>query len=283
MRTVTLILSGLLLLALCACDATPPLADRPSTALEVTTHHDLSYSESYLLDVVAPNAPGPWPVIVLFHGGDGFKESVFLLGKEVAARGAVVFIPTYPVIRHDEDAPSLLAGLERAACALRYARVHAVDYGGSDSRLLAAGHSLGGNIAAILGLAGDSFSCPCVVSSETSALPDAVISLDGAYDMAYLLSADLQVTELLNSAERASGDAFDYVAVAGRQRDVAFLLYTGEETQLHNYGVRFEAALREEGYDVTLTRIPEFPHSFFSSGYIPEVVDIVADGVWALP
>lgn len=108
------------------------------------------------LDVYAPTAPGPWPVVVMFHGGPGVLTKDFLGGwaEDVAAEGYVVFVPAWGVgslAAQKVPRSEWLAAIGRqASCSVAYARSHAAEYGGDPSTLVLFGHSAGANTASVL-------------------------------------------------------------------------------------------------------------------------------------
>lgn len=141
--------------------ATLPPPAPTATPAAVTAATDLRYESSGPLgkpadlDVYAPTAPGPWPVVVMFHGDPamGSKGYVGPWALTVAAEGFVVFVPTWgktsyeadqKLARHDQ----LIAYDGQVACAVEFARAHAAEYGGDPSTLLLFGHSAGANVAA---------------------------------------------------------------------------------------------------------------------------------------
>ena len=112
------------------------------------------------LDVYAPSARGPWPVVVMFHGNPAVIDKGYLArwATHVAADGFVVFVPTWGKVsseatadmaKHDE----LIACGRQAACAVAFARAHAAEYGGDPSTMILFGHSAGANTAAYLAFA----------------------------------------------------------------------------------------------------------------------------------
>ncbi len=108
------------------------------------------------LDVYAPTAPGPWPVVVMFHGGAGILTKDYLAGwaQDVAAEGYVVFVPAWglgsPAAQKVPRSEWLAANGRQAACSVAYARSHAAEYGGDPSTLVLFGHSAGANTASVL-------------------------------------------------------------------------------------------------------------------------------------
>ena len=114
----------------------------------------LSYGEGprRMLDVYAPRAAaaqGGRPVVIFFYGGgwsSGTRSFYGFVGRALAARGFVTIIPDYrlvPEVRY----PGFV---EDGAAAVRWAQVHAGDYGGDPQRIVLVGHSAGAYIAAML-------------------------------------------------------------------------------------------------------------------------------------
>jgi predicted esterase len=109
-----------------------------------------------LLDVYAPEAGGPWPVVVWAPGGEQTKVNGWSFGEALASRGAVVLLVD-TVHAMSPDQPTLGAGsrsfVEEASCAVRTARALAPAYGGDPERVVWSGHSLGGVVGFELALA----------------------------------------------------------------------------------------------------------------------------------
>ena len=73
-------------------------------------------------------------------------------------------------------------GYNDAACAVRFARAKAAEYGGDAAHIVLIRHCAGGAAGATLMLAGDDFHGDYLVQ-EGSALPDAFVGLDEAYEL----------------------------------------------------------------------------------------------------
>ncbi len=98
-------------------------------------------------DVLVPRGEGPFPVLVYVHGGgfiSGTSRSYRRLASRLCERGLVVVVVAYrlaPEARWPAQVHDVLA-------AVRWAGVHAQEYGGDATRLVMAGDSAGANIAA---------------------------------------------------------------------------------------------------------------------------------------
>jgi dienelactone hydrolase len=103
------------------------------------------------IQVFAPDAEGPFPVVVAFHGIDGSGEDMAELGTRLAREGLVVFAPTYRTDTTSEQGVKN-AQLD-AECGYRFARSLAADYGGDlDLPMTFVGWSLGATLALEAGL-----------------------------------------------------------------------------------------------------------------------------------
>lgn len=122
----------------------PPFEVRSDVATHPSTRDMLVFS---------PDGAGPWPVAFAFHGIGGNGVDMAEFGRALAARGHVVFVPTY---RSDLSSSEGLADLIRdGECAYRLGRSIAGDYGGDlDQPVTWAGWSLGATLA-LAGLSED--------------------------------------------------------------------------------------------------------------------------------
>jgi arylformamidase len=101
------------------------------------------------LDLFPPDpGAGAAPVLVFIHGGfwKALDAATFsFVGGAFAPRGALVAVIDYPLI----PAVRLDGIVDHVGQALRWLSRHAGDYGGDPARLHVAGHSAGGQLAAI--------------------------------------------------------------------------------------------------------------------------------------
>ncbi|MDH3755107.1 MAG: alpha/beta hydrolase [Acidimicrobiia bacterium] len=266
-----------LLLLLFGCsgdDETTGLARRPGEVLPVLVEVDVPYSSSFDLDVYHPDATGPWPVAVVFHGGEVLKSSVRSYASAVAERGVVVFVPEYSSTP-EQVSDVLHLGGEDAVCAMRFARAHASDFDGHGDRIVVAGASYGANVAALMVVAADEFEGGCVAGSEVSPAADGLVGLDGMYDFTELprelgFHEDYTVEEM----ERAS--AITYVEPAELEDDTPIELFTGREAVTQHQAALFSDSLTAAGYEVVLVPQPELAHGAYG-GVAPGTVEALTD------
>ena len=105
--------------------------------------------ENHLLDIYLPNnIEGPFPVLIMIHGGNSDKNDLVVWGQTFARKGyAAISInhrqwPDYSYPSHVEDAFCALAWI------IKSAEVYAFD----PEQIVVMGHSAGGTLAASLGV-----------------------------------------------------------------------------------------------------------------------------------
>jgi arylformamidase len=156
---------------------------------------DLRYGDGALenLDVFHTASPGA-PVLVFVHGGywRALDKSDFSFVAPVFNQaGALVVVPNYalcPVVTVEHICLQLVR-------ALQWVWAHAAEHGGDPSRIVVAGHSAGGHLAAML--------LSCRWKQVSDALPPQLVSgalsISGLFDLEPLrhtpfLQGDLQLT-----------------------------------------------------------------------------------------
>jgi acetyl esterase/lipase len=140
----------------------------PPDALPVQTERNVPYDtiggEKLYLDIARPKQGGPYPCVVLFHGGgwvgghrrdlsvgdrtaDGKVTPSFI--EQVASHGYVAVSAGYRLApKHPFPAQ-----IQDARAAVRFLRANAKGYGIDGDKVAACGFSAGGHLALLLGLA----------------------------------------------------------------------------------------------------------------------------------
>lgn len=220
-------------------------------AITVRTIEKVSYTvaDDNLLDVYAPEQPGPWPVVIVAHSGYGSRTGYRDLADAIAAEGAVVFNISYSDISY----VPVFYGIEDIACAVRFARANAADHGGDPTRITLVGASQGAVSGMVVGLNGDAYAGDCV-ASEGSALVDAVVAYEGGYDWAEYLFSELR------EEDPTMWEAIDPYAHIGGNPGLVVRLIHGEGGESATEVPRivseeFHQALEDAGYDVDLTTV----------------------------
>jgi hypothetical protein len=136
------------------------------------------------IDVRVPDRPGPWPVVVAFHGrSSAFKDasSNTLIADRAADDGLLVFTPTW--IAGDPfplDVDDVVDLRHAASCAVAFAQDWAVELGGDPTDTVVYGFSAGAG-PALAALVAPTGSVPdCETASAPLPVVGAVLG-DGEY------------------------------------------------------------------------------------------------------
>jgi len=278
-QVVVIAVTLLLLVAGCSPSAaalppTPiPLTPTPDT---VKLTQDVAYTSERKLDVYTPKKPGAWPVVIVLPGGGDPKESLVDLSRGIAEQGAVVFTPDYRSNAPLPPKEDIAGGNKDAACAIRFARAKASEYGGNPSRVIVVGYSAGGTFGATMALAGDDFEGDCQVSG-VSAYPDAFVGLDGAYDI--IKEIPEYYYQLASPEEWKVMSPFTYVNRQPIRKDVKFYIMVGYTPVLIEYAQKFHEALKAAGYTTTLTQLPGVGHTQIPDPKREEVMRTIVEAM----
>ena len=216
------------------------------------------------LDVLFPRAAGPWPVVVAVPGGPaapGIRSGLGEFAQLVAGQGAVVFVADY------RESPEWGGGspttYQDIACAIRFARAHAAEYGGDGRRVTLVAHSLGPFFATTAALSADPFE-PAPGTCLTTAgatKPDAFIGIAGIYSQAGVTSGFLDSffggSQTAAPAAWAAGDPFAVIRQAGAHRIPVRLIHGELDGNVQPQSSQdFEQALEAAGFDSSAHRDP---------------------------
>lgn len=141
----------------------PAAADYSNTALRasrgpwsgVVEHRNVALDGALPMDIFVPQqCAAPADVLVFFHGGGwvhGWKEWASFMAPHLAERGMILVAPSYR-IAPEHRYP---ACLEDALDAVAAIHGQIAQYGGAPDRIIVAGHSAGGHLAAMVTLRAD--------------------------------------------------------------------------------------------------------------------------------
>ena len=155
------------------------------------------------IDVIAPETPGPHPVLVFIHGGgwhSGAPGEYAFIGRHFARAGYVVVLPGYRL----GEAGRYPHMLEDSAAALAWVQGNAARLGGDPQRVFVMGHSAGAYNAVMLALDGQWLDRAGVAPGFIKG----VVGLSGPYDFypftsdsarnAFAHVADPRITQPIN-------------------------------------------------------------------------------------
>jgi acetyl esterase/lipase len=132
-------------------------------------------------EVGIPDGDGPFPAVVLVHGGGwvaGSPSIMTPLADLLNDNGYLTVNTSYQLATQGH--PSYPGAVDDVACAVRYAASHPM----SDGTVALVGHSAGAHIGAIVALDGDGYTGGCPLPG--SGVPDRFVGLAGPYDSSRL-------------------------------------------------------------------------------------------------
>jgi pimeloyl-ACP methyl ester carboxylesterase len=206
-------------------------------------------------------------VVVVVHGAGQSRGHFIPHAAAIASQGAVVYnIDAMFALPFPE------VGIEHIACAVRFARATASDYGGDPGRITLVGNSLGATSGAVVALAGDYFKGDCVVTDE-SALLDALVGYEGPYDYATTVYSQAMDFTNLKDEDPELWEAINPYSHIRRNPDLQVRLVHGDDIDATGYDVplevsiEFHQALADAGYDVELIVVEGAGHNTLLSQY----------------
>lgn len=178
--------------------AVVPDAPPAPTALPVKVEKGIAYAtpggEKLMLDIAAPTTGGPYPAVLLLHGGAwrfGSRSDLSRPGRgkdgkpvpsiieTIAARGYVVATASYRLAPKHK----FPAQLDDARAAVRFLRANAKKFNIDPDRIAAGGFSAGGHLALLLGTTDPDKATDANDPNEPSARVQAVVSFFGPTDL----------------------------------------------------------------------------------------------------
>lgn len=133
-----------------------PASTTPTTSVAAATHTNVAYaslSSAQKLDVYVPAGAGPFPAVVLIHGGAfmmGDKGGETTNANALTAKGYVAISINYR-LSGEAKFPAQIYDIKAA---VRFARANAATYRINPLKMGSWGGSAGGNLSAMLGTTG---------------------------------------------------------------------------------------------------------------------------------
>lgn len=225
--SLTRLLILLLTLAMTAC----------ATESSDVTSTVISHDSTREMTVWAPEAEGPWPIVIAIHGVNLDRTDLAEAAGELAGRGAVVFAADWRPHSVEQD-------LE---CGTRLALSVAEDYGGDlDQPFTFVGHSAGAAAALEGGLneaaygPGGTYRA-CFTGRQ---MPDVIVAISGCHYEFESQSYPFDISRLSN-------DDADLVLIVGTEDQICEPWQSRDAAE----------ALRTAGYSVEYVEIEEANHN----------------------
>ena len=229
-RVVLVVLVVLLCQGVTRCEpaetSAPPYRVTASVVSHPTTRE---------ISVWVPDAPGQRPVVTLFHGLNGSRADMEVLGRRLAAQGYVVFAPDWTT---GGDATRELE------CSYRYVLQVAADHGGDPRHRVLVGYSAGATYALL------------------AATNEAAYGPAGTFQGCFTGAPRPDVLVLIAPCLFAYGGQSFTTRPAGGNHDLAITVVSGEDDPIcaawqQRDGVEM---LRDEGYAARLVSVPGANH-----------------------
>jgi acetyl esterase/lipase len=219
--------------------------------------------------------PSDWrPAIVFFFGGGwraGTPSQFYRMSEYLAGRGLVAFCAEYRVFDRHQTTPA--ESVEDARSAIRFIRAHAADWGVDPGRLISAGGSAGGHLAACLGVdigpdaPDDDRAIPC--------RPQAMVLCNPVLDTEH--ERVLGFFSVLDPTERTRlARALSPLAHLDTNCPPAVVFF-GTADSLLGAGEPFVRRAQALGRRIDLWMASDMPHGFFNRSPWQESVTRIAD------
>lgn len=217
------------------------------------------------MDILYPKSGGPWPGLIWVHGGGWIGGDKAPLPPILADTGCLVASLNYRIF----PAFRFPAMIEDVKAAIRYLRAHAVVTNLDPTRIALIGHSAGGHLVALAGLAGEEAGWDVGPYLEQSSRVQAVIPMAGPTDLTrpYPDWADELFEGVFGNDQLAWAspvthvhpDAPSFMIIHGDKDDV---VYVDQAHALH-------AALVRAGAAAELVIVQNAGHGFEPVGGLP--------------
>ncbi|WP_329494588.1 alpha/beta hydrolase [Kitasatospora herbaricolor] len=203
------------------------------------------------LDVYRPaDAPGPVPVVLLWHGrGPDERDVLAPLARAAAGLGLVVLVPDWR-----SDAPD--GGSAHLRESVEFARRNAADFGGDVRTFVLAGWSMGAKAAVAAALDPAALD-PAALDGRR---PTAVVGIAGAYGTAAPVTGTAPIEDLRSGRT----DSVAPVPVRLLHGTADQVVDAGRSRELH-------AALAARGWPVTLDEVDSDHAGVVMTAYAPKL------------
>ena len=208
-------------------------------------------------EVLVPDEVGPFPAVVLVHGGSWIAGSPVIMRELARYFNVQGFLTVNTRYQLAGDRPGFPDAIDDVACAVRYAAAHP----DSDGSVALIGHSAGAHISAVVALTGDDYAEDCPI--EGSGVPDRLVGLAGPYDVDRLGFLMLPFFGAGPNVEPEAWEAGNPQGLTDENTDLLSLIMYGENDGLvdESFAINFHAALEDSGSETLLELVEEARHN----------------------
>lgn len=207
---------------------------------------------------MVPEGAGPFPAVVLVHGGGWVTGSPAImrpLARELNEEGYLTVNTRYTL--SSLRIPGFPEAVDDVACAVRYAAAHP----DSDGSVAVIGHSAGAHIGSLVALTGDDYVDGCDI--EGSGVPERFVGLAGPYDVSRL---GLAIAPFFGSAPQEDPESWatgNPQLLTDENTSLDSLIMYGDRDGLvsDDFAADFQEALEGSGSTALLERVEGARHS----------------------
>lgn len=281
---MALMVMSLVLLSACAAGRTESLIREKRYLREhpvepVARYWDeVKYAEvggqTLTLDISAPAGEGPFPCLMIIHGGGWFMHTNMVMegmSRYITNRGYVVFNINYRMAPKTK----LVEIVGDCIGALIWIKEHAAEYGGDPARLAVTGDSAGGQLTALL-----------VTSADDPAFTPSYPGKPGA-DRSITCAIPTYGIYDFTDNYQARSPFYKKVIGVGYDQDPALykllspiyhvrpdlapqLIMVGDKDGLYDQNAEYVEALKKVGAPVEFEVYPGLGHAFLNNFWAPE-------------
>jgi acetyl esterase/lipase len=220
-------------------------------------------------EVLIPDGSGPFPAVVLAHGGGWVAGSPSLmrpLAEFLTEEGYLTVNTRYAL---SGGQPGFPAAIDDVACAVRYAAAHP----DSDGTVVVLGHSAGAHISSVVALNGDDYAADCPIPG--TGVPDRFVGLAGPYDVArlgFLMYPFFGASPTEDPEAWTAGNPLNLVT---ENPALESLLMYGDQDGLiaPSFTFDFADALEEAGSEVLVEGVEGAQHNdMYSPSYVGDLI-----------
>lgn len=280
MATVAIVLAG--------CGSSDDAAPEQSVTTDPASPRTIELAGAEADVHLPPETAEAVPVVVMLHGTEGDRTRMNPLAEAVAAGGALVYVPSWPVIDQvatfpeEEGDEPFRRQSEAVICTLREIRRTSAEFGGDPDDLTVVGHSGGGMIGARVALV-DEPSWPGIdCDADVDHRPSRFIGLAGDYEGWYQYGttyADLYAPYDVLALEPTNTDL--EVWLFHGHNDTTVGLYVSDELLQHVQSAGISAQLITGDWDHAAPLDPDGPAGRYVADSISTIVHDEIGDSWS--